>query len=150
METFSQILLPLDGSESSRSSLATARDLALRYQAEVTVFSCVDLSDLTSSGIEMTPHGFMSRLDEAKEEQSVHLDKAIEELEAAGVVARKRIDVGKPVDRILEAASSENVDLIIMASHGRTGFRRWIMGSVTEGVLRRAGCRILVVPCKPK
>jgi nucleotide-binding universal stress UspA family protein len=52
---------------------------------------------------------------------------------------------GSPVIEILAFAEEENIDLIVMASHGRTGLSRLLMGSITEGVMRKAHCPVLVV-----
>jgi universal stress protein A len=52
---------------------------------------------------------------------------------------------GEPTGRIVEFSKRENLDLIVMASHGRTGLSRLLMGSVTEGVTRKAHCPVLVV-----
>ncbi|MDR7544554.1 MAG: universal stress protein [Armatimonadota bacterium] len=61
---------------------------------------------------------------------------------------RARIVIGKgqPADVILERASRGDVDLIVMGTHGRTGLQRLLVGSVAEGVLRRAPCPVVVVP----
>jgi nucleotide-binding universal stress UspA family protein len=52
---------------------------------------------------------------------------------------------GSPVTEILAFAESENIDLIVMASHGRTGLSRLLMGSIAEGVMRKAKCPVLIV-----
>jgi nucleotide-binding universal stress UspA family protein len=52
---------------------------------------------------------------------------------------------GSPVNEIVEFAERENVDLIVMASHGRTGLSRLLMGSIAEGVMRKAPCPVLIV-----
>jgi nucleotide-binding universal stress UspA family protein len=52
---------------------------------------------------------------------------------------------GSPVVEILTFAEEENIDLIVMASHGRTGLSRLLMGSIAEGVMRRAHCPVLIV-----
>ena len=52
---------------------------------------------------------------------------------------------GSPVVEILTFAADENIDLIVMASHGRTGIPRLLMGSIAEGVMRKAQCPVLVV-----
>jgi universal stress protein A len=51
---------------------------------------------------------------------------------------------GSPVTEILKFAARENVDLIVMASHGRTGLSRLLMGSIAEGVMRKAPCPVLI------
>jgi nucleotide-binding universal stress UspA family protein len=52
---------------------------------------------------------------------------------------------GSPVVEILNFAEDENIDLIVMASHGRTGLSRLLMGSIAEGVMRKARCPVLIV-----
>jgi nucleotide-binding universal stress UspA family protein len=52
---------------------------------------------------------------------------------------------GLPVDEIVKFAKREDIDLIVMASHGRTGLSRLLMGSIAEGVMRKAACPVLIV-----
>lgn len=56
------------------------------------------------------------------------------------------VDEGNPTARILERATSERADLIVMGTHGLGGFERFMLGSVTERVLRKAACPVLIVP----
>jgi universal stress protein A len=56
-----------------------------------------------------------------------------------------RLMIGSPATAIVEMARRENVDLIVMATHGRTGLTRMLMGSVAEEIVRRAECPVLVV-----
>src|SRR4051794_15128968 len=53
-----------------------------------------------------------------------------------------RLVMGDPADEIVKLAEEENVDLIVMATHGRTGFKRLLMGSVAEEVVRRSQCPV--------
>ena len=53
-----------------------------------------------------------------------------------------RMVMGDPADEIVKIAHEDNVDLIVMATHGRTGFKRLLMGSVAEEVVRRAECPV--------
>jgi universal stress protein A len=59
---------------------------------------------------------------------------------------RQAVEFGMPVDNIVEKAANEGVDLIVMSTHGRTGLEHMILGSVTEKVVARASCPVLVVP----
>lgn len=59
------------------------------------------------------------------------------------VPCRRRLLIGNPADEIVRLAEEENVDLIVMGTHGRTGFKRFLMGSVAEAVVRRAECPVL-------
>lgn len=54
-----------------------------------------------------------------------------------------RMVTGDPAGRIVELAEEENIDLIVMGTHGRTGLKRLLMGSVAEAVVRRAKCPVL-------
>jgi nucleotide-binding universal stress UspA family protein len=63
----------------------------------------------------------------------------------ARVKCEHKLLVGKPVDQILKTAKEENVDFIVIPTHGRTGLSRVLMGSVAEAVLRRATCPVLTV-----
>jgi len=56
------------------------------------------------------------------------------------------VDAGQPYGAILDCAENEQVDLIVMCSHGRTGLSRALIGSVTDKLLRAASCPVLVVP----
>jgi nucleotide-binding universal stress UspA family protein len=58
------------------------------------------------------------------------------------------IETGDPATLILEVAKSHKVDAIVMTSHGRTGLSRWIFGSVTQKVISRMGCPVLIVPAR--
>jgi len=63
--------------------------------------------------------------------------------------ARTALRIGPPRETILEVAAEENVSLIVIASHGRTGIARWVMDSVAESVTRQAPCPVWLVRCLP-
>ena len=60
------------------------------------------------------------------------------------VAYEHRLLTGDPADRIVELADEEHCDLIVMGTHGRTGFKRLLMGSVAEAVVRKANCPVLI------
>lgn len=62
-----------------------------------------------------------------------------------GVRHEHRLVMGNPADEVVRIAKEENVDLIVMGTHGRTGFSRLLMGSVTEHVVRSAHCPVLTI-----
>jgi nucleotide-binding universal stress UspA family protein len=68
---------------------------------------------------------------------------------AAGVAAEPLALSGRAQDVIVEVAQSRGVDLIVMGTHGRTGVRHLLLGSVAERVVRAAPCPVLVVPVRP-
>jgi nucleotide-binding universal stress UspA family protein len=73
------------------------------------------------------------------------LDAATSSLTAKGVQAESVILKGAPSDAIIAYASENNIDLIVMSTHGRTGLARLVFGSVAESVLHRAACPVLLV-----
>lgn len=145
---FNRILLPLDGSPFARSAVESAAKLAKLHEASIVVFGCLTFDENTGTGVEMSPITFMDIWERRKEELLSHLQAVTEQLKNEGLEAEVASSSGRPVERILEIAEQESCDCIVMATHGRSGFRRWMMGSVTEGVLRKAPCPVIVIPCK--
>ena len=84
-------------------------------------------------------------LDELKREANVQLAQLLPEAGATNVDVTRRVVVGVPYEKILETVGAESVDLIVMATHGRTGLRHLLMGSVTERVVRLAPCPVLTM-----
>jgi nucleotide-binding universal stress UspA family protein len=81
-------------------------------------------------------------LDHVRGELRYLLTRAGADVRSARIV----IAEGAPVDAIVERASQDGVDMIVVGTHGRTGISRLLLGSVAEGVLRRALCPVVAVP----
>jgi len=75
-----------------------------------------------------------------------YLERLARAYRRAGSCPKTVVASGSPASRILDHAASYDVDLIIMATHGRSGVNRWVHGSVTEKILRASGCSMLIVP----
>jgi nucleotide-binding universal stress UspA family protein len=75
-----------------------------------------------------------------------YLAKASGSLKKAGIAAETAIVHGIPADEILDYATKNGVDLIIMSTHGRSGVSRWAFGSVADRVLRHSTAPVLIVP----
>jgi len=73
------------------------------------------------------------------------LDGLIREAEERGVAAESKLTQGVPYDQIVKTAENVNADLVVMATHGRTGMRHVLLGSVAERVVRLAPCPVLTV-----
>jgi nucleotide-binding universal stress UspA family protein len=90
----------------------------------------------------------MERVDEeSKILAETRLRNMLDEL-AAGSKVQPRIVTGDPVSEIIQHAEAEDIDLIVMATHGRRGLSRLLMGSVTEQVVRCAPCPVLSIRAK--
>lgn len=86
---------------------------------------------------------------EVSEEQRRHANEVVgqaeAELQAAGLPTEKRIPTGDPRDALLRLAQDEHVDLMVVGSHGRTGFAKLLLGSVSSHAVTHACCNVLVV-----
>ena len=136
---YERILLPTDGSEGNNRAVRQAIDLAAETGAELHVLFVVEEMPYAP---EMMDDRVEARLREIGEE-------AIEDIrtrtEDAGVELRTAIEEGVPHRSILECVDAEDVDLIVMGTQGRSGLDRYLLGSVTERVVRGADIPVLTV-----
>lgn len=143
--TIRHILCPVDFSDASSHALDQAVVLAGWYGARITALH-VDTVAARVEGL-AHPEGDGLRL-EAAERQRLQDRLAVfcQPATAADVAVDLRVVLGHPVTAILEHAASLPADLIVMGTHGASGFEHLVLGSVTEKVLRRATCPVLTVP----
>ena len=131
-----KILCPIDFSDFNESANAYASVLAKSTSAEI-VYLHVSLPDV--------PFGSYAYVDpEQEEKQNLKQLKTIRPT-VDGVRASHVLECGSPNDRIVEYANENDVDLIVMGTHGRTGLGRLLMGSVAEAVVRKAECPVLAL-----
>lgn len=134
---FRKVLVPVDGSDRSFEVLPVASQFAQAYGAKLIVVSAREY-DPTLHGMVAVP----VPLEPAPVE---HVRKAVAMFTHAGNAVEGEVLDGDPASAILEFAAKARVDLIAMATHGRSGFVRWMLGSVTEKVVRHAASPVLVV-----
>lgn len=149
VEPVRRILLPLDGSPLAEAVLAPTFAVARQMGAAVTLMHVED-SDQPPGwqmrDLDMVEAGLSDTLRAAVGERATHyLENVRNRYEASGVPIDAVVLDGRPANAILDYAASAGIDLIAMATHGRTGLRRWIYGSVTEKVLRASTCSLLLV-----
>lgn len=146
--TYSQVVVGFDFSHSGRAALYRAIALATRAPFHVLHFVCV-----------IEPHHPIHALpgkkvdyDYAERIQHMLTDEIEQELRAAKAAVRVHFNVhariGKPAEEILDLAREVGADLIIVGSKGLTGVERLVLGSVSERVVREAGCAVMVA--RPK
>jgi nucleotide-binding universal stress UspA family protein len=138
------ILVPVDGSEYSTRALDVAVWLARPLGAELVIGHVVDLARVAvmSGG---QPQLVVGCLEELQAEGRRIVDEALARVKPY-VTASARIAQGSPVEEIERLASQITASFIVMGTHGRSGFNRAIMGSVAEGVARRAPVPVMIVP----
>ena len=134
------ILVPTDLSEASERAIDYASQLAHKFEATIHLLYVVEIPIM----VDPMPGGVMwaypspTVVDEAQQ--------SLEEIRhRLGLDARATVEKGIPSDTIVAYAQAEHVDLIVMATHGRRGLSRVLMGSTTESVLRKAPCPVLTL-----
>ncbi|WP_266082420.1 universal stress protein [Haladaptatus caseinilyticus] len=137
---FSTLLLPIDGSDTAQNAIPYALELAEQYEMALHIVSVVETDGTEPDEKRMAMY----------EEFEVEAKQMVEDVIAqagrrdirttAGSIAE-----GKPQRAILQYAAEQDVDLIVMGTHGRSGFRHALRRSVTEKVIRRAEAPVLAI-----
>ena len=137
------ILCPTDFSISSNAALlGYASALAAETGATLFIVHVAEDSQAYLAG-----YGSFAFADDVSDSLEREMRKQLEDTEPKrdGVRVQRHYLVGTAVPQIVEFADREDVDLIVMGTHGRTGLSRMLMGSIAEGVLRKASCPVLTV-----
>ena len=143
METVKKILAPTDLSELSCIGLRHAFEMGRLRGAEVIVYHVIDLTDYWTKRAHSAP--FREMLESHKQRLDNFLrQKFSEEMNLTDV--RQVVEFGGAVDNIVEKAEAERVDRIVMSTHGRTGIDHLLIGSVSEKLIARAPCPVLIMP----
>lgn len=156
-ESIKKILVPIDGSESSYRAARLGADLARKYGAELFVVHGLDLDrNLTYFGLFGVPftEGTKQLVESATREVEPWFERVRKEAAATGggkeeAPLRMTTEVIEAplsiVGEIVNYAEKNGIDLIVMGSRGRTGFKKLLLGSVASGVVSYAHCPVLVV-----
>jgi nucleotide-binding universal stress UspA family protein len=144
---YEKILVPLDGSALAERAIRHAREVARGPRSEILLLQAVNLPLPVVPEALLVPDG--KWLDEAKKEAARYLEWIAAPLREAGMRVRTLLDERAPADAILHVAAREEVDLIVMSTHGRGGFSRLLMGSVAESVFRATSRTVMLVKPEP-
>lgn len=143
------ILCPTDLSGPSYKAIEVANELAVNFSANLILISVV--TPIHPIGAPGVPASF--KIGEYYEEMIDFATQSLEEIETEkisdGVKTQRVVVQGNAADEIVKRAESDGADIIVIATHGWTGWRRWVFGSVTEKVVRFAKCPVLTIP-QPK
>lgn len=137
---FGNLLLATDGSESAGPAIEEAINIARTCSGRLTVLSVVEVNPEYEA---LAPE----LVDKAEKETKDHLESVRKRAASQGVRCEIVSHQGEePYRSIVEEAAGRKADMIVMGSHGRTGLRRLLMGSVTARVIGHAPCKVMVVP----
>ena len=150
MLPLTKILWPTDFSKASYEALRTADELALHFSAELILVHAIPPVPLIPAYD--TPAGVVgaSYLKEIEGTAKESLDKVARERVSAEITSRQVVVLGNPADEIVTTADEVKADLIVIATHGLTGWRRFLFGSVAEKVIRMAPCPVLSIQVPPE
>lgn len=137
-----KILCPVDFSNDSFAALDYAADFARQSEGKLTLLHVVDNPLAEQYG----PSGqnFYAEVEHAFEKSKEMLAK-VAQTHAAGVSCEVVVARGNPYEEIIDLAKSQQADVIVMSTHGRTGPQRLVIGSVAEKVVRTAPCPVFTV-----
>ena len=138
-----QILAPTDFSECSKQAVACAYELAQTFGAKLVLLHVIE--ELPSYIGFIPPAGAAMLLEDLERQACLDLAEMLPEAEAAEVEVARQAVVGSPSHEIVKVAAAEKVDLIVIATHSRTGFSHLVLGSVAERVVRAAPCPVITI-----
>jgi len=142
MAHWRRICCPVDFSETSRLAMKEALELLGDSQGDLTLVHVVEVSGVVGSEITASP----MLVEQIAAETARDLDDwRLEATRSGPVSVVTKVVLGEPAAEIVRFALDWRADLVVIGTHGRTGFKRMILGSVAERVVREAHCPVLVV-----
>ena len=151
---YKEILVPLDGSEVSASALPAARQLAeslgarvhlLQVTSQAEEFAVLRGVEFSTMGAEYSQQVLDEMLTAQRDRIERYLNEVGADLQSEGISVVKAIEDGQAADKIVDYAEAAGIDLILMSTNGRGGVRRFLVGSVTDKVIRSTNLPVLVV-----
>jgi len=152
---FERVLVPLDGSRLGLRPLRYATEVARRFEAEVILMQVVKRripvtvtggpESASAMGAEMAVQAALEEDRRNAARAKRYLSRKVRRMKSQGITGSYNVEVGEPAKCIVAFSQREHVDLIVMNTHGKSGLRRAIMGSVADAVIRESGKPVLVI-----
>ncbi len=147
---FDHILLCTDGSENALRAAAAAIDIAQKFHSHITLISVFNpapaLAIPVTGGPGLVPYVDAGVIQEICDEFHMATEKAaVELLNNSNLKYQTKQGFGHPVDEIVSAAEAQDVNLIVLGSRGMGDFKRFLIGSISDGVLHHAHCPVLII-----
>lgn len=141
-----KILCPTDFSEPSFEGVKVGNELAAFFSAELIVIHVVSPVHVYAGPYPAAGFDLEAYMEKLMEVSNKSLQELVDNKTSPDLGVRTRVLQGAPADEIVNTARSEGVDVIVTATHGWTGWRNYIFGSVAEKVVRSAICPVVTVP----
>jgi len=142
-----KILCPTDFSEAAYKALAAAKELAIKFDAELWIVHGVEpIKALTAPANFPLSVYYQERMKAAEKQMAAVVEERISDHRQVKV----RVEMSAPADAVIRVAEAEALDLIVIATHGESAFHHLLFGSVAEKVIRQAPCPILVIRAQDK
>jgi nucleotide-binding universal stress UspA family protein len=143
-QMYKRILVPLDGSQLAEIAIPYAEELAIHLGSEVIL---VNVRTPAENPDEPEHRVYISKM-AAATEQDIRKSPALpsgEKVKVESAIIGSSGWLIHPAEEIVDYAEKENISLIVLAAHGRTGIRRWALGSVADKVARASKCPVLLI-----
>lgn len=146
---YKKVLVPLDGSALAEGALEDLKEIAKAFKPEVVLLS-VATSVLPPFYASQIPGADQKIYAKAETDYEAwlksYLGKVTERLQRDGISASSVVLKGKAAQSIIDYAKNNNIDLIIMTTHGQSGQAPWILGSVADKVIRLSTAAVMLIP----
>jgi nucleotide-binding universal stress UspA family protein len=139
---YERIVVPTDGSACASAAVEHATDIAQQYDASLHLLSVVDSRNISHGSPAVSPAQIESTLQEQAEGV---VSEAADEAASEGLSVQTEVITGIPDTAIIDYAEENDLDLIVMGTHGRTGLHRYLLGSVTERTVRQSPVPVLTI-----
>lgn len=142
---YQNILVPVDGSEIALNVVKHAAELAKAFNSKITVVQVLTLDPYIAAEY-LSAGQTNTMIERARVFIQDNIDKAKAQFEAEGVQVETKMLEGESIHRtILKAVEDLNIDLVVISSHGRSGFQKLLMGSVAQSLITQVHVPVFVV-----
>jgi len=147
---FAKLLLPLDGSAAGETALPYVLEIAAKLKSKVTLLSVVESGQHvhTIGGLDYIRFP-EQQVQKMRQDLSAYLDGAVKKFRDRGIEARAELTTGHAAEEIIKRAKAAGARLVAMSSHGKSGLRQWVLGSVSNKVLHAGKAHLLLTKPAP-
>ena len=144
--TIGEVILPLDGSPTAEAAIPHAVEMAKTFGVGISLVRAVSPMSYADAFVEYVEDGYERLVGQAREDAEAYLDAVATRIRDQGISeVRTEASIGKAGSTIVSLTRAAHDRLVVMATHGRSGVRRWLLGSVADRVVRHGHGPVLVV-----